>query len=278
MIGVIVSIVKVTKPLILLPTLSFTQFKIELDYLSMSGYSSVKTGTLSADFMKTFTEAEQVAGEKDWGSSLGDRYYSLNKEIEELSTSETKMKVVEYLQIEKGIKELEEDGYPVPSKINDLRNQLFKIVVTELESAIVNYEVPEMEEIIEEEKVVEEVEEEAVAEEEEEEEAEIVPYKEEEKEEAVEEPTGPKTYLVELVNGGFSSSSMEIKTGDTIKWNNVRTGQYKIALILGNRECRFVKSNIFKNGESYNATFTEPMECWISDGIFTTQAMKVIVS
>jgi len=58
----------------------------------------------------------------------------------------------------------------------------------------------------------------------------------------------------------------------------VRTGVYQIALVVGNRECRDAKSKLFKSGESYNYTFTEPMTCWISDGIFTTQAMKVIVS
>ena len=84
--------------------------------------------------------------------------------------------------------------------------------------------------------------------------------------------------IVKLVNGGFNTAAITINVNDTVVWQNDRTGSYKMALILGNRECRDVKSGIYYSGESYNFTFTEPGTCWISDGIYTTQAMRVIVS
>jgi hypothetical protein len=255
---------------------TFTRVKIEVDYLKMSNYSSSKISLLETNFMKTFAEAEKKAAEaEDYGGySLSDRYYTLNKTIGTFSSGEEELKVLDFLKIENSLKKLEKDGYPVPNKINGLRNILYQAVIMELESAIVDYEVPEIEEEVIEEEEEEEEPTKEVIEEDKKEVGEIVPYVEPE----VEEPTGPRTYLVELVNGGFGVSTLEIKTGDTVKWRNARSGQYKIALIIGNRECREVKSKLFRAGESYNATFTEPMTCWISDGIFTTQAMNVVVS
>ena len=40
---------------------------------------------------------------------------------------------------------------------------------------------------------------------------------EEDDEEVVEEPTGPKTHIVKLINGGFEMDSITIKVGDTVE-------------------------------------------------------------
>ena len=244
-----------------LDMVDFTRFKIELDYLKMKNYNSQKMKVIMADFMEAFAVAEKAAEDADYsGYSLSDRYYSLDSDLENIFSGESKLTVATYLQIEKGINKLGDDGYPVPNKLTELKSKLFKTVLNELESAIFEYEIPE----IEEEKEV----------------IEVVKEKEEvEKivEKVLVKPSGPQTYVVNLIDGGFGKEKINIFVNDTIVWDNVRTGSYKIAFVIGNGECRNVKSKIFKFGESYNATFTEPTICWISDGIYTTQAMKVIV-
>lgn len=255
----------------------FTRIKIELDYLLMRNYEISKTNLLTNNFVKAYAVAAKIASkEEDYsGQSLSDRFYSLERNIEKLSASETELKVAEYLSVENGLNNLEEDGYPVTSKIDNLRGELFQVVIAELESAIYEYEIPE-EELIEEEVIEDVTVEEPVAE--------VV-------EEVEEIPEGPQTYIIKLINGGFDTSAMKVKVGeefttssmsirlnDTIVWENARSGQYKIALLFGNRNCRGIKSGVFRTGESYNWTFNEVGTCWVSDGIFTTQAMRITVS
>lgn len=240
---------------------TFTRVKIELDYLRMKNYTSDKVDFISANFQKAFAVAEQAAKETEAknkaGLSLNDRYFSLSSKIEKLSSNQTQLKVAEYLQIEEGLKALEQEGY-IPSRVNALRSKLFQAVIAELESAIVDYEIPEIEPEIEEkaESITENVTEEAEK----------------------EAPKGPQTVVVKLIDGGFNTEAVKIKVGDTVEWKNARKGHYKVGLVVGNRECLEAKSKIYTSGESFNFTFTKPMTCWISDGIYTTQAMRVIVS
>ncbi|MBU0459291.1 MAG: hypothetical protein ABIH82_02585 [Candidatus Woesearchaeota archaeon] len=246
----------------------FTRIKIELDYLTIEEYEQIKLTDLTNKFMQAYQDAEEKVIEEDYsGLSLSDRYYSIERDLEKISTGDEVLKVSQYLQIEKGINDLEVDGYPVQSKIDLLRSGLLTIVINELQSAIVEYEIPE-------EEFTEEIEEEI---------KDVV-------DEVVEviEQKGPKIVIVKLIDGGFGTattttgdfgtSAISINVGDTVKWNNVRQGRYQIALILGNRECRDIKSNLFNAGESYNYTFKEAGICWVSDGIYTTQAMKITVS
>lgn len=228
---------------------AFTRIKIELDYLFMQGYDAEKINLLQDNFKKAFSEAEKIAEEDTLSGSLNDRYYTLNSRIERISPEEAELKVADYLKIENGLNDLEQDDY-LPSRIADLRNKLLKAVIAELESAVLHFEIPEIEEEIIEEEVVEDL------------------------EEIVEEPIK----YVNLVDGGFAADAIIVRINDTVVWQNARTGRYKMALVIGNRECRNVKSRLFHAGESFNATFTEPGTCWISDGIYTTQAMRVIVS
>lgn len=241
----------------------FTRIKIELDFLTMENYSSAKVASLTKDFMLAFAEAETAAEEaveKTYQGSLSDRFSDIDRDIEKISAGKTELSVVQFLKIEKGLKRLEEDEYPVPEKVNQLKAQLHQLVLTELETAIFTPEVPE-EDFIE----------------------------EEEKEPTMKEtiiygklPTekkrDPRIYVVELINGGFGMSKIRVNVNDTVKWRNARTGRYVISLVVGNRDCREINSGIYKAGESYEYTFTEPMTCLISDGIFTTQTMNVIVS
>lgn len=243
---------------------TFTRIKIELDYLNTKRYDSNKVKLITNDFMKVFAEAEELAeAEKDDdpSSSLNDRYYSLNSKIEKISSGEQELKVVDYLQIEKDLNKLEEDEY-IPSRISSLKTILFQAVLTELESAIIDYEIPEIVEEVPEEEVVEK------------EEVEV----EEPKEEVVKVPKGPRTHIVEIIDGGFDTDTISVNVGDTIVWDNVRQGRYKIALVIGNGMCSKAKSKLFGRDKSFNATFNEPGKCWFSDGIFTTQAMQVVIS
>jgi plastocyanin len=230
---------------------TFTRVKIELDFLKISDYDTNKVNLLSDNFKIIFATAEANAS-TDSRSSLNDRYNSLKRGI---SNIQTPLKLSTYLEIEQGLDSLVADGY-IPKRVVDLRTQLFNLVLSELESAIVNYHPPE-----------------------------ISPLAEPPASEAAtpqtttkDLPLTPGTLVVNLIDGGFGKKSVKINVGDTIQWQNTRQGRYQIALIIGNRECRNIKSNIFKSGKSFNATFNEPMECWVSDGIFTTQAMLVTVS
>jgi len=103
------------------------------------------------------------------------------------------------------------------------------------------------------------------------------PIVEEEVEEKKIEPKN-KTYLVKMTNDGFGiDATLNIKIGDTVKWENVRTGALKKAMIVGAQACSNVKSNFFESGESFSWTFKEPITCTIVDGVFTTETMKVSV-
>ncbi len=258
----------------------FTRFKIEIDFLMSSGYNQTTVNVLIINFQKAFELSGEKVSEKNFTGSLGDRYYSINKSLDKY-LGEDELSVANYLHFEQSVAELEEDGYPVPSKIEGLKNQLLSIVLAELESAIVNFEIPE-------EEFVEEIESEILKEvvEEIDEIDEIV----EELEEVV-ELTGPKTVIVKLISGGFDASSMEqvdseefdnfvlkINVNDTVEFRNVREGNYKMALLVGNRECSNIKSGFFDSGKSFSWTFNESGICWISDAIFTTQAMKITIS
>jgi hypothetical protein len=96
--------------------------------------------------------------------------------------------------------------------------------------------------------------------------------------ETVEEPAGPETHLVKLIDGGFDvNTTLVINVGDTVEWKNVRTGTFKKALVLGSAQCVKIKSSIYQAGESYSWTFDKAETCTIVDGIYTTETMKVQV-
>ena len=84
-------------------------------------------------------------------------------------------------------------------------------------------------------------------------------------------------HVVKLIEGGFSEKELTIKAGDTIVWKNERTGRVKKGLVFGNQKCRDVKSSFIMAGEEFSWTFEKPMFCLISDGIYTTQSLKVTV-
>jgi hypothetical protein len=236
----------------------FTRIKIELDFLEIAEYDATKVDALRTLFVASFSEARKTAGANPiTGSSLNDRYFAVTRELESLSASDELLQVVDYLRVEQGLQQLEADGYLI-TRLEETKADLFTLVLGQLELGIVSYEptLSEVEEVsIEEpEEVVEEVPEEQII------------------------PEGPRTRKIHLIDGGFSSSALTIRVNDTVLWKNVREGRYNMALVLGNRECRDVKSSLFYLGDSYNFTFTEPMKCWVSDGIYTTQAMEITVS
>ncbi len=246
----------------------FVRIKIELDFLKVSNYNKNKVNSLSKKFLQAFSEAEKAAKvDEDYsGLSLNDRYYSLERKIEKYSKGEIKLKVVEYLHLEEELDKLQKEGY-IASRISDLRTKLLKSVISEVEFAIVDYQIPEEEiEEVKEEKVIEVVTEEV----------EEKPKKKVVKmiSEGPEEELG----VIKMIDGGFSTKILNINQGDNIVWENVRTGRIKIALVVGNRKCRDINSGFFNPGESYNWTFNQKGVCYVSDGIYTTQAMKITIS
>ncbi len=87
-----------------------------------------------------------------------------------------------------------------------------------------------------------------------------------------------ETHIVKMTNEGFSKSSLTINAGDTVVWENVRTGSVlNKAMIIGVRDCRNIKSKFFLPGESFSWTFEEPGECVVVDGIMTTQSSRIII-
>ncbi|MFH1276698.1 MAG: hypothetical protein ABIH82_06320 [Candidatus Woesearchaeota archaeon] len=90
-----------------------------------------------------------------------------------------------------------------------------------------------------------------------------------------------KTHIVDLIDGGFdvdpTTKSISIAVGDTVEWKNIRDGSFKKAMIIGTRNCNKIKSKIYDVGESYSWKFDQAGTCLIADGIYTRQAMSVIV-
>lgn len=85
------------------------------------------------------------------------------------------------------------------------------------------------------------------------------------------------THQVEMTAGGFSPTELTVNAGDTVVWENKRSGNLNKGMVLGSRQCVYVKSGIFLMGEKFSYTFTKPETCVIVDGILTTQTMTVTV-
>ena len=91
------------------------------------------------------------------------------------------------------------------------------------------------------------------------------------------ETTTGTTHLVEVNLKGFDPATITIKAGDTIQWENVRSGNLNKVLIVGSSPCTKSRSAILMPGETYSWTFEEPVKCVFTDAIAITQLMKVIV-
>ena len=85
------------------------------------------------------------------------------------------------------------------------------------------------------------------------------------------------TYTVKMTANGFSPDKLYLKVGDTVIWENTRSGAINKAMIIGVRECSKTRSDFLNPGESFSWTFTEPMTCTIADGIMTTKESGIFV-
>ena len=94
---------------------------------------------------------------------------------------------------------------------------------------------------------------------------------------AEDEESSVTTHAVKMTADGFSPDKLYIKAGDTVVWENTRSGTINKAMIIGVRECSKVRSGFLKPGESFSWTFDKPMTCTIADGIMTTKESKVYV-
>ncbi|MBT3297874.1 hypothetical protein HN385_03045 [archaeon] len=149
------------------------------------------------------------------------------------------------------------------------------VVVEEEETE--NEEEVETESETEDEDVVteEETESDDTTEETETEEANEVEVEEETEEETEEESS---VTLIEIETTEFNPSELTINVGDTVQWINTRDDNtIKTAMILGNRECNYIRSSILQYGETFQWTFTEPMSCVITDAIITTAVLTITV-
>ncbi|HLD80131.1 MAG TPA: hypothetical protein VJA18_06240 [Candidatus Nanoarchaeia archaeon] len=86
-----------------------------------------------------------------------------------------------------------------------------------------------------------------------------------------------ETHFVDLTSEGFEPNELTIQAGDTVVWQNVRSGQISKAFVIGVRECAKIRSKILTPGESFSWTFEEPIKCTIVDGIMTTVESKIEV-
>ncbi|GEM_PF-4065471 len=93
----------------------------------------------------------------------------------------------------------------------------------------------------------------------------------------VSEVSSKTTHEVKLTSNGFEPETISIKVGDTIKWENTRSGTINTALIIGVRSCRDVRSKILKSGESYEYTFNKEDTCSITDGVMTKKQSQVTI-
>ena len=246
----------------------FTRIKIAMDYLEGEGYDFGRIVRLETMFKAAYAEAEGKI--EDIDGSLADRYNELNRTLQRVSSGDDVLTLTRYLEMEKGINELEKDGYMIASRIASLRSGLLQAVLHELQDALINFEVPEevdVEQLPDEEDVVEGVGDEDGSDAGDESETDV-------SSDVIEESLQP---VIRLVDGGLDKEKLTVKVGQTVIFENDRQGHYKLGFVVGNRVCRDLKSGFFNSGESYTWTFTEEQTCWVSDGIFTTEAVKIVV-
>ncbi len=94
---------------------------------------------------------------------------------------------------------------------------------------------------------------------------------------AVAELKEGETHFVELTGEGFVPDKLTIKKGDTVVWQNVRSGQIDKALVIGVRQCAKVRSKFLEPGDSFSWTFDEAVKCTFVDGVMTTVESNVVV-
>tara|TARA_Y100000310_G_scaffold276540_1_gene293745 strand:+ start:1236 stop:1808 length:573 start_codon:yes stop_codon:yes gene_type:complete len=85
------------------------------------------------------------------------------------------------------------------------------------------------------------------------------------------------TYTIQFVDDGFDPTELTISAGDTVVWENARTGNYLQAMLLGTRTYTDIKSDLLEVGESYNYTFEEAGEYIFVDAILTTYVNTITV-
>ena len=85
------------------------------------------------------------------------------------------------------------------------------------------------------------------------------------------------THVVKVTVKGFDPNEITIKVGDSIQWENARSGNLNKAIILGSQQCTRIKSQILLIGDTFTWEFDKAETCTIIDAITTTQIMKVHV-
>jgi plastocyanin len=82
------------------------------------------------------------------------------------------------------------------------------------------------------------------------------------------EATKTKVHIVEVINKGFNPEKIEIKSGETIEWQNKRASlRLNKMLIVGTPLCGHFKSKVLSTDQSYSWTFEKPNRCVVVDSV-----------
>lgn len=87
----------------------------------------------------------------------------------------------------------------------------------------------------------------------------------------------PSRHIIKITNTGFEPDLIIIKTGDTVVWENIRTGKINTALVAGTRQCVAIKSKLLKPGETFEKVFDEVNTCQFVEGVTNTHLVKVFI-
>ncbi len=73
----------------------------------------------------------------------------------------------------------------------------------------------------------------------------------------------------------FTPSSLDIKAGDEVTFNNIREGRLNKALLVGNQGCNKLKSPMLESGDAYIYTFPNSGKCIVVDAITKQYSIKI---
>jgi plastocyanin len=93
-------------------------------------------------------------------------------------------------------------------------------------------------------------------------------------EDTPEEPQGPQTHTVEMLDFEFSPGTITIKNGDTVTWINKGKGPHYVMTASGKR---ILDSKIVPSGESWSYTFNITGTHYYFSPVYEAMSGKVIV-
>ncbi|PIN74213.1 hypothetical protein COV20_01200 [Candidatus Woesearchaeota archaeon CG10_big_fil_rev_8_21_14_0_10_45_16] len=87
----------------------------------------------------------------------------------------------------------------------------------------------------------------------------------------------PAFYIIRIDQKGFKPAFLEVKVGDTVEWQNIRsTYRLNKALIVGSWLCGHFQSPLLQINDTFSWTFTQEGKCQIVDAV-TKQVGRIII-